>query len=732
MNEVLSMYEGDLEFLNERPPSGDDKPQAYWLNDYSASIWIIKSGNEVIELNWDFQLPDDTSMLAQENGKLLEACRRILFNLKNPYYFKRETSSKRIKFYYRILVCVVEWIIINQSLYNPKKYAFARLDSDSIKGLIKLFVNDGKDGLQDLIYRLQAKLEAILEDKCEIDYVKKNIALVPKNLIRSDWVNISLATFTTQEAEKIRSWLYLKGFYRRVCLKQFVLSDNDDVAYLINSNIFNKLIGTRNNQIGNKSKLFLRQFEMARDFELVDLTDRYETTELLPSDYLTLEEKSLCTATLGSSRHLTDLLDVFKQLSPFISGLPDPVVMNSLSPSNLAISYGAGGDKHHRTTPAHIALRLIDSSVGYIINYGDDLADLFLLWKQQLKDLEFNNLELSYQPMAKLKLQMFKKLIIPTTLAPLNISREHSAWGNQHGFIRNEFGGHPGASICRTKMSIEDAITFMFASTYCLVASLSARRRMELGELKCGCVKGHAGSYELEFALRKSEFAGKRTIVKRPIPNIVARAIFLLEKIHKGLENIQEKSEDPFLFAVPYNLKNYTATKPSKQSIDRFVNNFCDYISLETTSNNRRWYPKSHEFRRFFAIVFFWQYKFANLASISWMLGHVDVEHTYAYIRESIGGKELTKVEAAYSADSILESKTDDDNESALNRLRNIALKHFGCSDIALIEKEALELYMEELIENGTYNIRPIVLTTGQQVKYKILFEISDSRGING
>ena len=67
MNEVLSMYEGDLEFLNERPPSGDDKPQAYWLNDYSASIWIIKSGNEVIELNWDFQLPDDTSMLAQEN-----------------------------------------------------------------------------------------------------------------------------------------------------------------------------------------------------------------------------------------------------------------------------------------------------------------------------------------------------------------------------------------------------------------------------------------------------------------------------------------------------------------------------------------------------------------------------------------------------------------------------------------------------------------------------------------
>ncbi|MCF7514086.1 hypothetical protein L3V43_10895 [Pseudoalteromonas sp. L23] len=726
------MYKADLDFLNEKPPSEEQLPEAYWLNNYYASTWIIKSGNGFVKLNWDFLLPDETSMLAEENEKLLEACRRTLFNLKNPYYFRREISSKRLKIYYHILVCVAEWIILNKDLYNPKKYAFSRLDSDAIKGLIRLFIEHGKDGLQGLTVRLQAKLTSILENKCEMDFVQTNASLIPKNLTRTDWVDSSLITFTAEESEKLRSWLYLKGFYRKAYTKKFSLSDNDDVAYLLNSNIYSKLIGARSNQIGNKAKLFLRQFEMARDFELVELADRYQTTEFLPSDYLSLKEKSLATSTLGSSRHLTDLLDVFEQLSPFISGLPEPVVLASLNFSNLAKSYGAGGDKHHRTTPVQIALQLIDSSVGYIINYGDELVDTFLIWKQQLNELELKNSGLSNWSLEKLKLQAFERLIIPPSLAPLNIVKEHSAWGNSKGFIRNELGGHPGASTCRKEMSLEDAIKFLFASAYCLVASLSARRRMELGELRCGCVKGNKGSYELEFALRKSEFAGKRTILRRPIPNILAKAIFLLEKIHNGLGNIHTKSQQPYLFSAPYSFKDHTRNKPSIKSIDRFVHSFCDFINLEKTSHNRRWYPKSHEFRRFFAIVFFWQFKFANLASISWMLGHVNIEHTYVYIRESIGGKELTKVEAAYSADSILAAKFDDDNECALNRLRNLALKHFGCDDITLVEKEDLELYMGELIEGGIYQIRPVYFTTEQKVKYKMVFEILKESNLNG
>ncbi|AIY65747.1 site-specific integrase [Pseudoalteromonas piratica] len=724
------MYDGQLAFLNEEPPNDDTKPDAYWLEDYYADVWVLKAGQEKIELSWDFVLPDGSNMVDLSNSILLEACRRTLFNLKNPYYITRDVSCKRIKYYYHSIVCVAEWAILNNDLYNTKRYGFARLDSDAIRDLIRIFVNDGKDGLQGLIKRTQTGLENLLADTKTMEYVSRNLHSIPKNIIRSDWVNLNLITFSIDESRILRAWLYLNGFYQKVYTRSFTEVDDDSVAYVLNKNFLSAFIKTRNNLIGSKTKLFLRQFEMAEDFEIVDLAGRYETIEHLPSDYLSLEEAALVSATLGSSRHITDLLDVFRTLSPYIKSLPDQNVLESMNFAEIAVHFGARGDKHHRTTPPQIALQLIDSSIGYIVNYGDAIVDLFLDWKMSWREIEANNIGLWNKPKYELKENSFKELVIPEQLKDLNIVKEISMWGNEIGFERNEFGGHPGASICRSQMTLDDSVRFLFASTYCLVASLSARRRMELAELECGCVKGSHGSYELEFHLRKSEFEGKRTKIRRPIPNIVAKAIFILERLHEGLKNIYDKSNKALLFSVPYNAKEYENNKPSNHSIDRYIFNYCDYINLEMTAYNRRWYPKSHEFRRFFAIVFFWQFKFANLAAISWMLGHVDIEHTYAYIKEITGGKELTKIEATYSASAMLQSSKDDDNEDSLNILRDLAKQHFQCDEIEVIEKIDLELYLEELLEEGIYTVRPHSFVTAQNVKHKMVFEIVSEKEV--
>ena len=718
------MYDGQLAFLNEEPPNDDTKPVAYWLEDYCANVWVLKAGQEEIELNWKFVLPDGSNMVDDSNAVLLETCRRTLFNLKNPYYLTRDVSCKRIKYYYHSIVCVAEWVILNQELYNPKKHGFSRLDSDAIRELIRIFVNEGKDGLQGLIERTQVAFEKLLTERGAMECVSRNMHLIPKNITRSDWVNSDLLTFSINDSRKLRAWLYLNGYYRKVYTSSFTEIDDDSVAYVLSNNFLNGFIGTRNIQIGSKTKLFLRQFEMAQDFEKVDLADRYETIEHLPSDYLTLEEKALTPATLGSSRHITDLLEVFRTLSTYVKGLPDQKVLESINFTKVAAHFGAGGDKHHRTTPPEIALQLIDSSIEYIVKYGDAIVDTFLDWKINWRDIEAKNKGLWNKPKYELKEKSFKELVFPEQLSNLNIIKEISVWGNEVGIERNEFGGHPGASICRSQMTLVDAVRFLFASTYCLVASLSARRRMELAELKCGCVKGSHGSYELEFYLRKSEFEGNRTKVRRPIPNIVARSIFILEKLHNGLKHIYCKSNEAYLFSVPFNANEYDNNKPSSKSIDLFIYNYCDYINIETTVINRRWYPKSHEFRRFFAIVFFWQFKFANLAAISWMLGHIDINHTYVYIKEITGGKELTRVEATYSANAMLKSDKDDDNEDSLNILRQLARQHFQCDDIEVIEKDDLEFYLEELLEEGVYKVRPHSFITAQNVKHKMVFEI--------
>ena len=722
------MYKDELAFLNETPPSEDSKPEAYWLDDYYADQWVLKTGKNSFELNWDFPLPDGSNMLDNENAILLETCRRTLFDIKNPYYSSIDVSCSRIKFYYHSLVCLAEWMILNKELYHPKEYAFSRLDSDAIRSLIKLFVTEGKDGLQGIVQRTQSALENILIDQDAMDLVSRSMHLIPKNLTRSDWVNESLLTFSMDDSVKLRAWLYLKGFYSKVHTESFKSSDDDQVAYTLKATLIDELIVTRNESVGKLTKLYLRQFEMAEDFEKVALASRYETLEYLPSDYLSIEEKALIRSTKGSSRHLTDLLNVFCYLSPHNKGLPDDKVLSSLDFSGITIHFGAGGDKHTRTTPPKIALQLLDSSIEYVIKYGDGIVDAFLIWAKTSKEIEEDNKGLQWKPMVKLKSEAFKKLPIPSALDSLNIKQAHSMWGNDMGFYRNEFGGHPGGKLCREKMSLQDSITFLFGAVYCLLATMSARRRMELAELKVGCIKGGNGSYELECYLRKSVFEGKRTLIQRPVPNIAARAVLMLERVHEGFKGIHGLSNQSYLFSVPYNSTVYSKTTPSPKSIDRFVHGFCDYIDLEKTAPNRRWYPKSHEFRRFFAIVFFWQFKFVNLSAISWMLGHVDIKHTYAYIRETIGGKEMTKVEASYSAKAMLNSEVDDDNQDALSTLRQLALIHFNCSDISVIEEDDLEMYLEDLLEDGVYQVRPHSFTTEQNIKHTMVFEIKELR----
>jgi hypothetical protein len=181
-----------------------------------------------------------------------------------------------------------------------------------------------------------------------------------------------------------------------------------------------------------------------------------------------------------------------------------------------------------------------------------------------------------------------------------------------------------------------------------------------------------------------------------------------------------DDSDDSYIFQCLIDLK-LSGLHPKIQTVMNHVSRFCDYIDIPLTDTNRRWYPKSHEFRRFFAIVFFWQFKYSNLTAISWMLGHVDVEHTYAYIRETVGGKELTEEEARYSAYAVLGNE---DNDS-LQQLRNLAVNHFKCDDISLVEADELELYLEGLLDDNIFSVRPHAFETDSGEQYKMVFVIN-------
>jgi hypothetical protein len=80
------------------------------------------------------------------------------------------------------------------------------------------------------------------------------------------------------------------------------------------------------------------------------------------------------------------------------------------------------------------------------------------------------------------------------------------------------------------------------------------------------------------------------------------------------------------------------------------LNRFSDYFEVQQDSAGRRYYIRTHQMRRFFAMTFFWAGGFGGLDTLRWFLGHTNVEHVYHYITETVPGEVLRRVGAEYAS----------------------------------------------------------------------------------
>lgn len=711
------MHENDLSFLNEGREHLQAIPKVYWLKNYYSDIWEISKGKKIITFSWVVVLSDNTVLTDSENAKLLDVCRRLLIE------FKNSSSIDRMLLNGLQLLNIVDWLLLNSDRYEPKEYAFSKLDSDSIRSLVRDFIWGGVDTLRGAIPRIERIFKQVLSSRNSQKIIKKNFEKVPIELRTLD----ATESFNKQEVQNIVAWMYLNGWYERHRDRSRVENNYSLNLMKIKDAIRYDRCTCKQYTITNFSaatKLYLRNFEHIIDSEKFDLLTSYSSYQRLPDDYKSLEELAETPKTEGSARQVIDILNSFKSLTGSIWGLPNSNVLNDINFNKLALRLGAIKGTHHRTTPPEIALTLLDSSIGFILKYGYGIVETSLKWKEIESNIraQCNGYKTDWS-LKKARLKVFKELTIPEELVDLNITRQVSYWSSVR-IERDEHGGHTGGKLSRDEMTLEDALIFLYASVFIVLASLSARRKSELLSLKRGCVVGSDESYYLKLHLGKSNFEDKRTEIIRPIPNVAARAISLLERFKDGFEKYTNKRND-YLFAVPYSLQGYSNSGSiDAKTIKKIICRFCDYQAIGDMPNNRRWYPKNHEFRRFFAIVFFWQYKFSNLAAISWMLGHIDASHTYAYIQEIVGGTEMRREEARFTAEAMLQHEPDD----TLDTLRKLVRRHFHCDDVALVERAELELFIESLIEDELFIVRPHSLITSEGERFEIVFEITEDQ----
>jgi hypothetical protein len=308
----------------------------------------------------------------------------------------------------------------------------------------------------------------------------------------------------------------------------------------------------------------------------------------------------------------------------------------------------------------------------------------------------------------------------PIKLKPLNICTIYSHYNGKYCEIENSLANKAAPRV-RAAISLEDALMLLIASVYILTASVTARRKIEICKLRTNCVIGCDGQYEMEFELAKANVNDEKVIISRPIPNFLAKALKLVKRLTCEWSDIFGIEQSEYLFLIP---SEFGCGKIiSDNNVTVMLDRYCDYVEIPLDCNGRRWYIRTHESRRFFAMVFFWQFKYTSLTALQWMLGHVDPKHTYAYIKETLSGKELTKEEARFTVDAIKGCR----NDSGINKLRQLVKKQFKTENAMLIGDDELELYLESLIEQGVYKIQPHSITTQDNICYEILFEVNYS-----
>lgn len=253
-----------------------------------------------------------------------------------------------------------------------------------------------------------------------------------------------------------------------------------------------------------------------------------------------------------------------------------------------------------------------------------------------------------------------------------------------------------------------------------VVGALMARRQTELQALKTeGCLD--ESKQYLVFGKAKSTrlLEGWRVDVARPIDEIAVEMIERITKIQKMY------LEMGFINALGNLFDNVSLQDPCemvsvityRQSFAQNLDFFCDYFETPLL-DGKRFYIRTHQLRRFFALSFFWGSGFGGMDTLRWFMGHTDPLHLYRYITENSPGEVLRHAKSQYLAETIDEHI----------ELRELILERFGTLDFTVLNTGELEEYIDELICGGEVDLEPEFIVDDNGQSYRLLVVIKSKR----
>ncbi|MET0035988.1 MAG: hypothetical protein ABW097_08800 [Candidatus Thiodiazotropha lotti] len=193
-------------------------------------------------------------------------------------------------------------------------------------------------------------------------------------------------------------------------------------------------------------------------------------------------------------------------------------------------------------------------------------------------------------------------------------------------------------SVHHGKASATGIVRVVAAACFVVIASLTGRRKEEIYDLGEGCWDGNDDiGYYLTIYIEKT----LRRYDRKPIPNLTQRAIALMESISAGAREINQ-SDSIWQYLTP---EREIEILGSAYAMDDLF-----HLTLPEMREESGWVFTAHQYRRFFALIYYYRYEDAHLGTLSYHLRHFDIEMTKRYVTDKEFMKELREVSAEWSA----------------------------------------------------------------------------------
>lgn len=197
------------------------------------------------------------------------------------------------------------------------------------------------------------------------------------------------------------------------------------------------------------------------------------------------------------------------------------------------------------------------------------------------------------------------------------------------------------------EISPQDRIDTLRMATACwiIIAAFTARRRSEIDDLRDGCLRGDEKSgwwldVYIAKTLQRNEWI--------PVPKLVVRAV---EQMSVISANARQRSGTDQLFQW-MDVNGEMIRFDVGRHLDEFAEEVKVPLHRSRDGSETAWHWHAHQFRRFFAVLYFYRFEGATIEALSHHLRHFSLEMTRRYVTQDPEVAAIwTDVEWGYTGD---------------------------------------------------------------------------------